>query len=95
MSDPLLVSDVHMVDASPAEIRRGLLGYIKCTVGGLVLDGLTLRRSEAGHLYVAFPRPRDAQGREHVNVRPLNAWSQRDIEAQIFLAVGIRLETAP
>lgn len=93
--DPLLVSDVRLVDALPAEIRDGLLGYLTCTIGALALDGLTLRRSEVGRLYVAFPRPRDAHGREHVNVRPLNAAAQRDIEAQIFMALGIRLETAP
>ena len=95
MRDPLLVTDVRMVDAPPTDLRLGLLGYITCTVGGLALAGLTLRRSRAGRLYVAFPRPRDAQGREHVNVRPLNAASQRDIQAQIFLALGIHLETTP
>ena len=96
MPDPLLVADVRLVDAEPADMRRGLLGFVSCTLGGQFrLEGLTLRRSREGRLYISFPRPRDARGREHVNVRPLNAASQRDIEAQIFLALGIHLETAP
>jgi DNA-binding cell septation regulator SpoVG len=85
-----------MVDASPADLRLGLLGFISCTLGGRVrLGGLTLRRSKVGRLYVAFPKTRDAHGRVHENVRPLNAVARRDIEAQIFKALGIRLGAAP
>lgn len=96
MSDPLLVADVRLVDALPADVRRGLLGFVSCTLGGKVwLEGLTLRRSREGRLYVSFPRPRDARGRERSIVRPVDMASQRDIEAQIFLALGIHLEIAP
>ncbi len=93
--DPYFVSDVRLVDASPEQIRTGLLGFLSCTVGGgMRLDGMALRRSRSGRLYVAFPARRDAQGREHVQIRPLNASAYRDIEAQIFHALGIRLESA-
>jgi len=96
MRDPLLVTDVRMLEASPAEVRRGLLGFITCTLGGrILLDGLTLRRSRAGRLYVSFPRPRDAYGRERAVVRPLNASAQREIEAQTFLALGIHPRALP
>jgi hypothetical protein len=96
VTDPYLVSNVRFTDATPAQIRKGLLGYIGCTVGGrLRLAGLALRRSRAGRLYVSFPRPRDAQGREHVHIWPLNAIARKDIEAQLFRALGIRLEATP
>jgi hypothetical protein len=96
MRDPLLVTDVRLHGAPPADVRQGLLGYVSCTLGDtLLLNGLTLRRSLEGRRYLAFPKPRDALGREHVNVRPLDASAQREIEAQIFLALGIRLEAAP
>ena len=95
-SDPYLVSDVRLVDASPRQIRSGLLGFLSCTVGGQVrLDGMALRRSRSGRLYVAFPARRDARGRDHVHIRPLNASAHRDIEAQLFHALGIRLESSP
>lgn len=96
MVDPYFVSDVRLIDASPKQIRTGLLGFLSCTVGGQVrLDGMSLRRSQSGRLYVAFPARRDARGREHPHVRPLNASAHRDIEAQLFRALGIRLESAP
>jgi hypothetical protein len=96
MRDPLLVTDVRLHGAPPADVRRGLLGFVSCTLGGKVrLDGLTLRRSLEGRLYVAFPRPRDARGRGRATVRPIDEFSQREIETQILLSLGIRLEAAP
>lgn len=96
MPEPLRISAVTLIDAKPADVRRGLLGFVSCTLGGRVrLDGLTLRRSREGRLYVSFPRPRDARGRERSTVRPVDVASQREIEAQIFLALGIEQEAAP
>jgi hypothetical protein len=92
MSHPqrLAVSNVRLVAAPPAEATTGLLGWISCTLNGsLRLDGLGLRRTAAGDLVISFPARRDAAGRQHPYVRPVDEVCRRDIEYQILAALGL------
>jgi hypothetical protein len=65
---------------------NGLLGYVSCTVAGLHLDGLTLRRTRGGRLAVSFPCRRDRRGRRHPIVRPRG----KALEAAILAALRRR-----
>jgi hypothetical protein len=52
--------------ATAEEVRDGLLGHLTCeTADGLAIDGIALRRSRAGRLYLAFPARVDRIGRRH------------------------------
>ena len=86
MRDPLLVTNVVMTDASPEEVRRGLIGYLTIELaGGLVIEGATLRRSRAGVRSVSFPRNR--RGYPYIWLRTQIA--RRDLEQQVFEKLGI------
>jgi hypothetical protein len=71
---------VRFVRAHPA---NGLLGYISCTVAGLRLDGITLRRRRDGSLGVSYPCRRDRRGRRHAIVRPTGPAVERAILAAL------------
>jgi DNA-binding cell septation regulator SpoVG len=87
------LTDLRFTNATPAEVRTGLLGYISVTVNGtLRLDGLTIRRTADGRRTLSFPARRDATGRQHYFVRPLDDRARREIEHQVFQALGIDVE---
>ena len=91
MTTCIEVTSVGFTAAPAADEKRGLLGWITCVVNGvLMLDGITLRRTLAGKYTLSFPARRDASGREHPYVRPLGDDVRRDIESQMFQALGIQ-----
>ena len=72
------------VAGTDEDVRTGLLGYLAVTVGSLVLDGLTLRRTAAGTFAISFPARTDRHGNRHPIVRPVNDDARRQIEAAIL-----------
>ena len=84
--DPLRVVGVVMSDATPAEVRSGLVGFLTIELaGGLVVEGATLRRSRAGVRSVSFPRNRRGYPYLWLRTRP----ARRDLEFQVFQKLGI------
>ena len=80
---------------SAADIRTGLLGWVSCVVNDtLILDGLTLRRTQAGKLTLSYPDRRDGSGRQHHYLRPVDDRARRDIESQILAKLGAGQEAA-
>jgi DNA-binding cell septation regulator SpoVG len=68
----------------------GLLGFVAVTfAGALRIDGIAVRRTLDGRVVLSFPERRDASGRRHPIVRPLDAACRAAIEAQIFALLGI------
>ena len=64
--------------------RAGLLGYLSVCYGRFVIDGITVRRTESGRLVLSFPERRDAKGRRHPILRPIDDEARRAIEAAVF-----------
>jgi hypothetical protein len=86
----LRIDQVRLAGATRAEVATGLLGWVSCVLQDtLRLDGLALRRTADGRLALSFPARKDARGREHPYVRPLDDRARREIEAQVFRALGI------
>jgi hypothetical protein len=86
------VPEIHSVRYSPAGVddqRRGLLGWVTCTVANLVLDGITVRRTQAGRLTLSFPARRGRGGESHAYVRPLDDRARLAIEREIFDAIDL------
>jgi hypothetical protein len=74
------VCDVSFAPASPADVRRGLVGFVGATIDGVLrLEGMTLRRSRAGHDSISFPCRRDRRGRKHQLVRPIGPGLEKAI----------------
>ena len=83
------VSEVRFHRAADQDVGTGLLGYVAFRYGDMQLDGVTVRRTRAGGLTLAFPERRDSAGRRHPLVRPLDNETREAIEAQVFAALGL------
>ena len=95
MTRGIQITSVAFTCASPADRRGGLLGWVSAAVtDALLLDGITLRRTQAGRLTLSYPARRDGAGRQHHVIRPIDDKARRDIEEQVFRALGIELEAA-
>ena len=89
------ITSAAFTNASHSDVRAGLIGYVTCVLNDtLLLDGITLRRTQAGRLTLSYPARRDGAGRQHHVVRPLDDDARRDLERQIFAKLGVEQEVA-
>ena len=86
----LVVTEVRLSPVTRQDRQRGLLGFVRCVLGGSVLiDGVALRRTTDGVLALSFPVRRRARGRFHGVLRPLDNRARLEIERQVFAALGL------
>jgi DNA-binding cell septation regulator SpoVG len=87
MRSPWTLSEIKFTPASFEQRSDGLVAFVAVTLNGsLRIDGITVRRSLTGRLYVAFPRHRDSRGEEQYVVRPLDQETTAHLESQILAA---------
>src|SRR5262245_23693969 len=71
-------------------------GWVSATMNGsLRFDGISVRRTADGRLALSFPARRDTTGKQHPYLRPLDDATRRDIEHQIFAALGLGEHATP
>ena len=88
------ITRVRLQESRPEERERGLVGWISCVVDDcIVLDGIAFRRTATGCRALSFPARRDAAGRRHSYIRPLDDQARRHIEHQVFAALGLEEES--
>jgi hypothetical protein len=94
LSEKLRVTRVTFAPASAKEAETGLLGWISFVLNdSLRVDGLTVRRTRRRRLALSFPAKPGISGKQFFFVQPLNDEARREIECQIFEALGLK-ETA-
>jgi DNA-binding cell septation regulator SpoVG len=82
------ISEVRFVPSFPEEQAAGLLGWTSFNLSGaLRIDGVSVRRTREGRIYLSFPRRRDGSGREHDVLTPLDRRAREEIEAQVLSAL--------
>ena len=87
------IADLRFRNASLSLQATGLLGWISFTIDGdLRLDGLTLRRTVDGRIALSFPSKRDRTGRERPYIRPVGDHARRELETQVFDALGLETD---
>jgi DNA-binding cell septation regulator SpoVG len=85
-----LITGVGFTPGTARDQRDGLIGYVKLTFAELLLlDGLTVRKTEAGHYALSFPGRTDSRGHRHPYSRPQDDRARRLIEDAVFQALGI------
>lgn len=85
-----LVSDVRFTQASPSEVREGLVGYLTFVVGNAIrVDGVTLRLTTARRPALSYPCRTDGKGRKHPIAKAIDADTKAQIEAEVFEELGI------
>jgi len=90
MREPLTA--IRFTPAPDADRRLGLAGWIQFQLGGLVVDGVTLRATADGGHALSFPTRRDRKGCDHPILRPLDQAARARIEAEILTALHDQLE---
>jgi len=86
-----LIARVTSTTADATDRSTGLLAYLQVELEcGLVLDGITLRRTRLGALTLSFPERRNRAGLRHPIIRPSDGHTRRRIERAVFeqLALG-------
>ena len=78
------------VRANDDEVRSGMLGYLSVHFGGLVLDGIVLRKTTDGQFTLSSPARTDRTGRRHPYFRPADDNARREIECEILGQLGQR-----
>ncbi len=93
MTGPL-VTDIRYTPASRQKAAKGLLGYLTFLLDGSIrVDGVQMRRTQAGELRLSFPSRLDHRGQEHPYLHPIDTPSRVAIERAVFEALG--LEVSP
>ncbi len=88
-----LISGVGFTPASAEDAKCGLMGYVVVTFADLLLlDGITLRVTEAGKHALSFPCRTDSAGRRHPYFRPQDDRARRIIEDAVFATLGVERE---
>jgi hypothetical protein len=82
---PLQLTCIRFTTASPEDETHGLLGFVRFHLGGIAVDGVTLRRTREGRLTLSWPAPRGFP-----LVRPLDDEARRTIERQVFAALDLQ-----
>ena len=90
----LSLPSIRFTPSSDGERKAGLLGWVSFEVGGLLLDGVALRRSCEGRPYLSFPSRRDRHGRDHPYIRPARRDVREAIERGVLAALELQ-EPAP
>lgn len=86
----LRLSDVRFTPARGTDVEAGLLGWASFVIDGeLVVDGVAVRRSRAGRLYLSLPDRSDRSGRRHPIIRPRNDRSRRLLEDLVLSRIGL------
>ncbi len=89
MNTLLKVTGVRFVPAPARQLRAGLLGWATFVMAGQVrVDGVAIRRTLDGRRALSFPERTDSSGRRHPVIRPLDDYTRREIETQVFAALG-------
>jgi hypothetical protein len=88
--DTLRIQNVRFEPSDPEAWDTGLLGYVSFGLNdGVRIDGVTLRRTRHGKLSLSFPTKRRVTGKQFFCVRPLDATAHKQIEEQVFQALGL------
>ncbi len=89
MSSSIVSSSVKFAPAREADRQRGLLGFVSCVVGDLVLDGIAVRTTLKGRVTLSFPERRGRGGERFPYIRPLDDTARIAIEREILGAIDL------
>jgi len=66
------------------DATSGLVAFASCVYGGVLLNDIAIRRDQAGHLFLTFPRKLAASGRPHPLHHPIDRETAAQFEAAVI-----------
>lgn len=89
----LEIRDVVLTEAPASDRSTGLCAYASFSLDQLLrVDGVAVRRTRDGRIVLSWPSRKDATGRHHPILRPMNDAARVELERAILAAVGYRPE---
>ena len=86
----MLITEIKFKSSNAEEKDGGLIGWVSLVLNGSIkIDGISLRRTADDRLTLSYPTHRDGAGHQHYYVRPLTDVIRREIEHEVFTAMGI------
>jgi hypothetical protein len=79
-----MVTGIRLRQPTRALAERGLIAWVDCQHGLLLLQGIEVRRTLAGELVISFPPTRQVRGRLSCAAKPVSDQARRAIQADIF-----------
>lgn len=87
------IRDVHLTLSTGIERRQGLLGYASFVLDDqIIVDGVTVRLTRDGRLFLAYPFRVGRNGRRKYAVRPVDDRARRELEHRILAEIADELE---
>jgi DNA-binding cell septation regulator SpoVG len=62
----------------------GLVAFVTCRYGGVLLNDIAIRQDASGNLYLTYPRKLGASGRPHALHHPIDRETAAQFEAAIL-----------
>ena len=62
----------------------GLIAFVSCRYGGVLLNDISIRRDPSGNLFLTFPRKLSASGRPHPLHHPIDRETAKQFEEAIL-----------
>lgn len=93
--DSLRIRKAEVRRASESDQRQGVLGFVTLDLhSGLRLEGLVVRRSAGGRVYVSYPAKPGRDGRREYLFRPVDEEARRRLEREILDQLKLEGEDA-
>ena len=81
------ITNIRIVPASSADQDHGLLAFASITINGLVIDGITVRRTLDDRVVLDFPKRTDRAGRQRSIVHPADDSVRAEITRAVLTAI--------
>lgn len=82
------ISRVRIVPATGESKLNGLVGWLSFVIdGGLIADGVAVRKTADGRLVFVWPAKHDQYGRTHHVLRPVDDDAREHVEDQLLAQV--------
>ena len=78
----ILISEVRIRPVPNG--RDGLVAFASCRYGDVHLNDIAIRRDDAGHLFLTFPRKLSSSGRPHPLHYPIHREATEQFDAAII-----------
>jgi hypothetical protein len=83
--DTQVMHDIGEVRIRPVPNgSEGLIAFVSCRYGGVLLNDIAIRRDASGHLFLTYPRKLGASGRPHPLHNPIDRETAAQFEAAIL-----------
>ena len=90
------ITNVRIIPAPAEDQERGLAGWASFVLADSIrIDSVAIRRTAAGAYALSYPSRTDRSGSQHPYFLPVGEKLRRQLEIEIFAALGLEQGVEP